>query len=54
MRARRSTQGLASLLTGITAGALAVSLLMITGLLALVAWNGASAFLVKPITLLTL
>jgi phosphate transport system permease protein len=54
MRARRSTQGLASLLTWITAGALAVSLLMITGLLALVAWNGASAFLVKPITLLTL
>ncbi len=54
MRARRSSQGLASLLTWITAGALAVNLLMITGLLALVAWNGASAFLVKPITLLTL
>ena len=54
MRARRSSQGLAALLTWITAGALAVNLLMITGLLALVAWNGANAFRVKPITLLTL
>ena len=54
MRGRRRAQAIAALLTWITAGALALSLLMITGLLALVAWNGAGAFLVKPITLLTL
>ncbi len=54
MRGRRRAQSVAALLTWITAGALALSLLMITGLLALVAWNGATAFLVKPITLLTL
>jgi phosphate transport system permease protein len=54
MRARRSSQGSAALLTWITAGALAVSLVMIVGLLALVAWNSVSAFLVEPIVLLTL
>ncbi len=54
MRTRRSSQSVASLLTWITAGALAVCLVMIVGLLALVAWNGASAFFVEPITLLTL
>jgi phosphate transport system permease protein len=54
MRTRRSSQPIASLLTWITAGALAVNLVMITGLLALVTWNGVSAFLVKPIVLLTL
>jgi len=54
MRARRSSQAVASFFTWITAGALAISLLMITGLLALVLWNGASAFFVKPIALLTL
>jgi len=54
MRARRSSQGIAALLTWITAGALAVCLVMIVGLLALVAWNGASAFFALPVELLTL
>ena len=54
MRARHSSQRIAALLTWITAGALAVCLVMIAGLLALVAWNGASAFFVEPIVLLTL
>jgi phosphate transport system permease protein len=54
MRARRNSQRLAALLIWLTAGALAVSLVMIVGLLALVAWNGASAFFVKPVVLLTL
>jgi phosphate transport system permease protein len=54
MRTRRSSKAIAAFFTWITAGALAVSLLMITGLLALVIWNGASAFFVKPIAELTL
>jgi phosphate transport system permease protein len=54
MRARHSSQRIAALLTWITAGALAVCLVMIAGLLALVAWNGASAFFVEPIVLLAL
>ena len=46
--ARRKT-GLADLLTWITAGALAIDLLMIAGLLALVATRGASAFWPLPV-----
>jgi phosphate transport system permease protein len=54
MRGRRAAQGIASLATSITGAALALCLLMITGLLALVLWNGAAAFLVHPIELVTL
>ena len=54
MRGRRASQRIGALLTWLTAGALALSLVMIVGLLALVAWNGASAFFARPIELLTL
>ena len=54
MRARRASKGIGALMTWLTAGALALSLVMIVGLLALVGWNGASAFFAPPIELLTL
>ena len=49
MKPQRRRQGLADLLTWLTAGALAIDLLMIVGLLALVAANGAGAFWARPL-----
>src|SRR5262245_61226122 len=54
MRSRRTTQALSRILPWLTAGALAVDLLMVAGLLALVAWNGAGAFWPRPVTRLAL